>query len=439
MKRRVLYIAHNHVSAAPGGVEVYASELYEGLRQSGQFEPILLARSGAPYTSNVLSHSGTAISASGDDPNQYLFFTDILNYDFFLQTNRRKLFARRFFREFLQTCKPDLIHFHHTLFLGVEFIVEARHTLPQAPIVYTLHEYVPICHNHGQMVRTHTNEPCLEASPRRCHACFPDISPQAFFLRTRFISSHFEAVDQFIAPSRFLLERFVDWGIPREKILFEQYGRTFAPPSSSRRERRTTTRFGFFGRLSDFKGITVLLEAVRLLMDNGAGPLYEGGEQKSPDGNFHVYIHGTGLELASSEFRERVQRLLVATSARVTFLGPYDAARLPLLMEAVDWVVVPSRWWENSPLVIQEAFACGRPVICSDIGGMAENVDDRVNGLHFRVNDPWSLAETMMDVMRSPQLWDQMRGRIAPVHRMETHVDTLTGIYRRLLQGTGVS
>ena len=45
-------------------------------------------------------------------------------------------------------------------------------------------------------------------------------------------------------------------------------------------------------------------------------------------------------------------------------------------MASVDWVVVPSIWWENSPLVIQEAFGYGRPVICSDIGGMAEKVTD---------------------------------------------------------------
>ena len=70
---------------------------------------------------------------------------------------------------------------------------------------------------------------------------------------------------------------------------------------------------------------------------------------------------------------------------------------------------------------------------------MAENVNDGVNGLHFRVNDPSSLAETMMQVMGSPQLWEQMQARIAPVHRMETHVDTLTGIYHRLLQPTDLS
>ena len=50
-------------------------------------------------------------------------------------------------------------------------------------------------------------------------------------------------------------------------------------------------------------------------------------------------------------------------------------------------MVVPSIWWETGPLVVLEAFQHGRPVICSDIGGMAEKVTDGVNGLHFRTRD----------------------------------------------------
>ena len=78
-------------------------------------------------------------------------------------------------------------------------------------------------------------------------------------------------------------------------------------------------------------------------------------------------------------------------------------------MEEVDWVIVPSIWWENSPLVIQEAFMYGRPVICSDIGGMAEKVTDGVNGLHFRRADPDSLAETMHRAATEEGLWEQLR------------------------------
>ena len=64
-------------------------------------------------------------------------------------------------------------------------------------------------------------------------------------------------------------------------------------------------------------------------------------------------------------------------------------------MSASDYVLVPSTWWENSPVVIQEAYAAGRPVICSGIGGMAEKVPNRRFGLHFRLNDAADLARVM--------------------------------------------
>ena len=103
------------------------------------------------------------------------------------------------------------------------------------------------------------------------------------------------------------------------------------------------------------------------------------------------------------------------------------------MMAAVDWVVVPSVWWENSPLVIQEAFAAGRPVICSDIGGMAEKVSDGINGLHFRIGDPEDLAATIHRAVGTPGLWDHLRKGIPPVHPMTAHAEVLTRAYESLL------
>ena len=429
-KRRVLYITHSHVSSTPGGVEVYAGELYEAMRASADFEPLLLARTGAPHDDRLPIHHDTPIMAAGGDPNQYLFFTELGDYDALMLTNRRKDHCIRHFRRFLQAYKPDLIHFHHTLFLGLEFVTEARYTLPHAPIVFTLHEYLPICHNHGQMIRTRTGEPCLEASPRRCHECFPDVSHQSFLLRQRLVAAHLANVDQFIAPSRFLLERFVQWGIPRQKLVFEEHGRTLATDRDALHPHRPATTFGFFGRLTPFKGVTVLLEAVRLLIAERASPAASGG---AADG-LHVRIHGSGLESTEPQYQHQVRSLLDDTKAVVTLEGAYVSEQLPRLMSQVDWVVMPSIWWENAPLVIQEAFAHGRPVICSDIGGMAEKVSHRVSGLHFRVNDPVSLAATMREAMASRELWQRLHDKIPPVHSMTEHVRSLGGLYNRLIE-----
>ena len=103
-------------------------------------------------------------------------------------------------------------------------------------------------------------------------------------------------------------------------------------------------------------------------------------------------------------------------------------------MHDIDWVVLPSRWWENSPLVVQEAFMHGRPVICSGIGGLAEKVTNELNGLHFLVNDADNLASVIERAVTEPGLWERLRGGIPHVYGVEEHVASLTGLYGELLE-----
>jgi glycosyltransferase involved in cell wall biosynthesis len=440
MSRTVLYVVHNHPSVMPGGAETYALELYHAMRGSSDYRPVLLARTGPPVSKTGRVHEGTLLEPVGDDPHQYFFHTDIGDYDWFMSTSRNKDVYTRFYRQFIEAYRPDVVHFQHSLFLGYDILRETRRTLPEAAIVYTLHEYLPICHNNGQMFRT-SGEPCTGASPRRCHECFNDISPQQFFLRERFIKSQLDVVDQFVSPSRFLLERYVDWGIPRDRIIFEENGRQPLSATASgghaepRRERRD--RFGYFGQFTAFKGADVLMRAVPLV--NRRTPT----DDESPAGDTirpRLRLHGANIEHQPDEFRELFNQLLRTAGQDVELLGRYRPPDLPALMAAVDWVVVPSIWWENAPLVIQEAFAHGRPVICSDIGGMAEKVTDGVNGLHFRAGDPASLAEVMTRAMSTPGLWEHLRRGIPEVHSVETHAATLRALYDDLIRArTGAS
>jgi glycosyltransferase involved in cell wall biosynthesis len=143
-------------------------------------------------------------------------------------------------------------------------------------------------------------------------------------------------------------------------------------------------------------------------------------------------LHGANIEHQPQQFQDRFNALLQAAGETVAMVGRYRPTDLSALMAAVDWVVVPSIWWENAPLVIQEAFAHGRPVICSDIGGMAEKVTDGVNGLHFRAGDPQSLADVIARAVGTEGLWDDLVGGITQVHDLSTHVETLCDLYAEL-------
>ena len=427
---RVLYVVHHHPSTMAGGAETYALELYEQMRdQAPGWEPLLLAGTGPAGSGAGSPHPGTLVEPVGQDPGQYLFHTDAADYDWFLSTARNKEFYTRYLADFLRAYKPDVVHVQHSLFFGFDLLRTVRNVLPTAAIVYTLHEYLPMCFRDGQL-QTISGQLCEGPTPRGCATCFPEIQPQDFFLRERFIKSHLQEVDFFICPSAFLLEKYAKWGIAREKLVHEPNGRPpVTPLTGSAAAARPHNRFGYFGQFTRYKGADVLLEAMSLLAAKNPTT----GADPAPDEQARLVLHGANLEHAPAEFQERFHELLAANSTAVRLHGRYRPQDLPALMAEVDWVVVPSVWYENAPLVIQEAFAHGRPVLCSDIGGMAEAVTNGVDGLHFRAGSASALADTLTRAASTPGLWRDLAEQIRPVHPLADHVATLQDIYGRAL------
>jgi glycosyltransferase involved in cell wall biosynthesis len=198
-------------------------------------------------------------------------------------------------------------------------------------------------------------------------------------------------------------------------------------------ERLFRNRLGYFGQFNPYKGVKVLLEAMELLSNDDEADSGELGSGLVDAVDVHLKLHGANLEWQSEDFQTEFRSLTEANAATVTLVGGYDEEELPRLMQEVDWVIAPSTWWENSPLVIQEAFQYGRPVICSGIGALAEKVTHGVNGLHFRVGDPDSLAETIKMAVTSPGLWEMLREGIPRVRTTSEDVETLIDVYQQLV------
>jgi glycosyltransferase involved in cell wall biosynthesis len=418
-KTRVLYVLHNHPTLFPGGAEQYALELFEALRGSDEIEPLLVARIGR-MSMQEGNRPGTPFSTVDGEPDQYFLFTESEPvFDYLFGTSHDKALYTTYFADFLATYKPDVVHFQHTLHMGYDLVSTVRRVLPETPILYTLHEYLPICHREGQMLRTplKNEELCLKASPRRCNECFPDIPSGEFFLRERFIKTHLANVDLFIAPSHFLRQRYIDWGISPDRIVFEDYGRRPAVKLAEIDADRPRSRFGYFGQFNPYKGVETLLTAMSSF-------------EARPD--IQLRLHGANLDQQTTEFQDNFAALLEQAEANVTLVGSYHPSDLPWLMRDIDWAVVSSRWWENSPLVIQEAFMQGRPVICSGVGGMAEKVTNGVNGLHFNVGDADSLAATIERAASEPGLWERLREGIPDILTIEEHISNLTRMYSDL-------
>ena len=99
----------------------------------------------------------------------------------------------------------------------------------------------------------------------------------------------------------------------------------------------------------------------------------------------------------------------MSSSEHLRFRGRYANERVSEILGELDVLVVPSLWYENSPLTIHEAFQAGVPVVCSDIGGMAEFVEHEHNGLHFSVGDADALATQLTRLTQDPELLARLR------------------------------
>lgn len=416
---RVMVVSHGHPDIGAGGAEHAAFTLFSELRSRPDTTAIFVARIPA-------SRGGaSALSQHVPDGSELLVASDT---EHFRHSQRRIELINEEFPELLRWYEPDVVHFHHYTHLGLELLRAVRNYSPAVPIVMTLHEYLAICHANGQLVRTTDRSPCERPSPAACNACFPEISAEDFFLRERFIKSYLALVDQFVAPSRFLAERYARWGLdPQRFTVLENPLSCSAVGGGGRDEGsdRFARRFAFFGQVHPNKGLHVLLRAVQLLPTS----LLVGADRVA------VGIHGSRLEEQSSDYRATIERLLQATARLVTYQGPYARERIGALMWDVDWVVVPSTWWENSPTVIQEAFANGVPVITGDGGGMAEKVTDGVNGLLFRMGDARHLAERMTEAATTPGLRRSLSSGIPQVEPAEIITAKHVEIYRALTSG----
>lgn len=405
---RILQVAHDHPDWTRGGTEILAYDLARALDRHRGVSVRFLAASTSLQDPDALPGS---LRAHGDD-----LVLQTGAYDRFSMTRLDGTDWIEAFSGVLDRVRPHIVHLHGLDRIGAEVLPLIRRLAPKCHLVLTLHDYQLICPNDGLLLTTDEAARCMGASPDRCRRCFPEQSAARHALRRAQLLAQLATVDIFIAPSAFLRDRFIDWGLDasRIRLMPNAVALPRLEPSGECRARRN--RFGYFGNISRHKGALVLLDAgVRL----GAG-----------GADVRIAMHG-GLGWADAGFRDAFAAKLQAAEPLVQHLGPYDRADVGALMRTVDWVVVPSIWWENAPLVIHEARAAGRPVIGSGIGGMAELIEDGVTGFLVPPGDAAALAEVMQLAASDAERWARMAKAAVPSSH-ETFVDAHLGLYRSL-------
>jgi len=313
--------------------------------------------------------------------------------------------------------KPDVMHVHNLFVSASPSILHAasRHSVP---VVMTLHNYRQTCLN-GLLFRD--GKTCVECLGKTVsiagirNGCYRDSHVQSTAMAAitglhRLVGTWTNQVDHYIALSSFSRDIFLTAGLPADRISVKPNFIDLDPGQGD----GSGDYALFAGRLADYKGIQVLLDAWRAMK-----------------GKWRLKIAGAGpLEAQVKDF--------AATDSSVEYLGSLDREATAKAMKAARFLVFPSINFENFPMVIVESLSTGLPVVSSRIGGLGSIIRDGQNGLLFECGNAGSLAAALhkMFAFSSGELGTlrrNARGDYFSLYAAESNRQTLTAIYEQAI------
>jgi len=335
-------------------------------------------------------------------------------------------------RESISRHRPHLLHIHNTFPLASPAVIHAAKA-EKTPVTLTLHNYRLICPGSLLMRSGQLCEECMGRTipwPGVIHKCWRDrrthTAVAATMLATqRFLQTWTEQVDLYIALTEFSRKKFIQGGIPGDKIvvkpnsvndstLSEATGVTTHGLQNTFLSSEITPYALFVGRLSPEKGIQTLLQAWRTLPENkliiaGDGPLlYEAQRFVNQNNTKNIFLLGRQSQAEVARFMNRA-RLLVG----------------------------PSECYENFPMTLVEAFASSLPVIASRLGAMAEIVEDGRTGLLFEPGNAEDLANKVAWAWAHPEEMAEMgkeaRSEYEAKYTAERNYQILMEIYDKAI------
>jgi glycosyltransferase involved in cell wall biosynthesis len=293
-------------------------------------------------------------------------------------------------RDLFQQHRPDIVHVHNTLPLISPAIYYAAKAEGVA-VVQTLHNYRLLCPAATFFRDNQVCELCLGKAipwPSIQHGCYRNDRAASTVITTmlsyhRLRRTYIEQVDAYIALTDFAKKKFVEGGLPQEKIHVKAHFLERDPGPGAGEGKYAL----FVGRLEPEKGIPTLLEAWKDLA--GRIPLKIVG-----DGSLATKVDSATRQLPGVEWLPNVPR-----------------ERIQELMKAAQVLVFPSVWYEPFGLVIIEAFAAGLPVIASNIGSASVLVEHQRSGLHVGPGNVKELEAQVSWALAHPDVWARMRGQ----------------------------
>ncbi len=430
---KILVVIHGYPMRYNAGSEVYTQTLCHGL--AARHEVHVFTREEDSFAPDYRLR----VETDPDDPRITLHFVNNPR----LKDRYRATGIDQRFAEVLDRVRPDVVHIGHLNHLSTSLVREAA--LREIPILFTLHDYWLMC-PRGQFMQFFPEDPndlwaaCDGQQDRkcaeRCYARYYSGSPEEHEAdltywsdwvgrRMRHVRAMAELVDLFVAPARYLHDRFRDdFGLPETKLAYLDYGFDRRRLTGRSRRPNEAFTFGYIGTHIPAKGIHDLIRAFGRL-----------------EGEPRLRIWGRPRGQDTDALRAMAAALPAGVAERVEWLPEYRNQNIVAdVFDHVDAIVVPSVWVENSPLVIHEAQQARVPVITADAGGMREYVRHEVNGLLFEHRSVAALAQQMQRFVDEPVLASRLGARgylysqSGDVPALEDHVREIERLYEQLVR-----
>ncbi len=445
---KILYLIHQYWPEYQSGSENYTHYLAEALSAIGFEVTVVAADPASQNDYSIASSLEGRVRVLKVRKNSFMDRNPLTNFT-------DPAFTRAFLG-IMEEVRPDVLHVQHLMFASADIPAHVKRMF-RIPVIFTLHDFWLEC---CRTIRLDSEgKVCAGADRRRCMKCVRDDmsseNPTAAAMLSRLVmlksrlstaelagvvlrklsrsirracssSPDWECrdrgmralaneVDLFISPSRFLLKSFIRWGIQENRIVFSANGLPIHPgvAASGPREDNGILRIAFTSVVKPEKGLLVAIEAFDILHRKGVS-----GARLVIYGDVP---HGSGFG--------RIVRAKASGLPNVEFGGAFDNRDIALALSGIHFMLLPSLWFENAPLVIEEAFQQKVPCIVSNLGGMAERVEDMVSGIHFEAGNAASLAGRIENLLDNPTLRRRLVDGIPRVKAIDENARELREIY----------
>lgn len=335
--------------------------------------------------------------------------------------SRIKLFLRaayslevkRKIRELIRDVKPDVAYVLHIANVLSPSLIDGCQDL-RIPVVMRLSDFNLICPAYrclrDQEICTECESGYYRALAHRClKRSLPVTAARVLSMYLHDLLKTYRRVYRFVTPSAFLRAKMIERGfLPSKVVHIPSFveASEFGPSYSHQKY------ILYFGRIEQDKGVEYLIDAFARVFQARQGWRLRivGGSSDGEKERLEGYVKKQGLQ-------------------GIEFLGFRPAHELQPIIQGASFIVVPSIWYDNTPLTIYESFACGKPVIGSNLGGIAEQITHGVDGLLFEAKNVNDLADKMLSLIddedRMLMMGKEGRAKLEKGYNSGLHYDRL--------------